>query len=294
MTMRWIPMARLLGVLALGGAATTALPAGAAPPKKGAKAPKPPPFDSKGAAEKLMSTDPQTILAGLKIVRMGGKEAAPVAPLVERLLARGLPNDLAKVAVEAAGDLQMASMSGAIRPYIRHRDPEIRRAAVNAILKTKGPDATKALREALADSDGRVRGTAASGLGSLGARDAIPDLYAALERKVHEAAAAIGQLCTPDECEKFAERTGKIPFDVMTSGYDQILFRTGGDVTDDQKIRLVGRIRELGTGEANRYLKDVASRWTGTAKVKASIEQAVSATQGAPGSGPPAGEGGGS
>ena len=39
-----------------------------------------------------------------------------------------------------------------------------------------------------------------------------------------EAAAAIGQVCQGDECEDFAEMVGKAHFDIMTTGFDQILF----------------------------------------------------------------------
>ena len=261
----------------------------AAPAKKPAKA-QASTFDAAGVAAKLTSRDAAEVTAGLKLARLAGKEAAPVAPLIERLLDRGLPTDLAKSAIETAGDVGQPSSSATLAHWAKNRDAELRRVAVLALLKTRGPAAVKALRGALSDADGRVRGTAASGLGALGAREALPELDAALERKVGEAAAAIGQLCKDDECERFAARTGRVPFDVMTSGFDQILFRS--DVSDDAKIKLVGRIRELGTGEAHRFLRDVLGRWgSGSAKVKSALEQAAAATQGSPSDKPAAGGG---
>ena len=51
---------------------------------------------------------------------------------------------------------------------------------------------------------------------------------------------------------------------------------------DDAKIKIVARVRELGTQEANKYLRDVQSRWTppNSPKVRQALDQAVLATSG--------------
>ena len=107
----------------------------------------------------------------------------------------------------------------------------------------------------------------------------------ALDHHVNEAAGSIGQLCNPTECDALAARIGKVPFDVMTSGLDPILFRPKAEVSDDAKVKLVGRIRELGTGEANKFLRDVQKRWPAawSPRIKQSIDQGVLATAAAPG-----------
>jgi HEAT repeat protein len=150
------------------------------------------------------------------------------------------------------------------------------------LTKTGGPSAIGWLREALSDSDAGVRGIAASGLGTLKGREAMSDLFLALDHQVTEAAASIGQLCTAEECDKFSAKTGTFGLDVMTSGFDQILFRPTAEISDDQKIRIVLRVRELGTQEANKYLRDLQSRWPAAAspKVKVTIDQGVIATAG--------------
>ena len=156
----------------------------------------------------------------------------------------------------------------------------MRHAAVKALAKTKGPDAVTALRRALRDSDAVVRGVAATGLGALKAKDAVRDLFAALDHNVGEAAASIGQLCAPAECDELAGKLGKLPFDVVTGGIDQVLFRPPTEIDDDQKVKMVGRVRELGTAEANKFLKDVQGRWpkTWSPRVKQAIDQGVLAT----------------
>ncbi|NVL83615.1 HEAT repeat domain-containing protein, partial [Escherichia coli] len=108
--------------------------------------------------------------------------------------------------------------------YTTHRNSKVRRAAVKSLTRTKGAVAGPALKRALSDGDAVVRGTAASGLGALKAKDAVPELFIALDHRVNEAAASIGQLCTMEQCEQLAAKLGKVPFDVVTGGLDQVLF----------------------------------------------------------------------
>jgi HEAT repeat protein len=228
----------------------------------------------------LESGDGARVAAALETIAKAGDNAA--APLVEALLKKGVSAELTVAALDTAGALKQSSSSAAIAPYVKHRTGAVRHAAAKALVKTKGPNAVKALKEALRSSDAQVRGIAASGLGALNAKDSLPDLFNALAHNVGEAAGAIGQLCEPKDCEKLAELTGKHPFDVMSAGFDQILFRAEKDMPEDQKIKIVGRLRELGTKEASRYLADVKGRWpeNWSKRVKQAIDAAVRATGG--------------
>lgn len=268
-----------VAIAALAAAATLAPPPALA---KGPAAKKQatPTIDAKATEAKLRSADANAIADALAAAKQAGHGAAAVAPAIEDLLRRGAPVALAKAAFEALGAIGSASSSAAIRPYVAHRSPELRKAAVRALAQTKGPEAVAAFREGLRSSDPVVRGFSASGLGDLGAGDALPDLFLALDRSVSESAAAIGQLCAPADCEKFAGKLGAVPFDVMTSGFDSILFRTT-PLPEQELLQIVGRLRELGTPEAGKYLADVGSRWSGSAKVKQAIESAVGSIPGA-------------
>ncbi|HVU04487.1 MAG TPA: HEAT repeat domain-containing protein [Polyangiaceae bacterium] len=232
------------------------------------------------ALEKRLAGDEDDAIAALQEIGDSGNVSA--APLVGALLQRGSSQKVLEEALKTAGKLKAESLSPAVAPYVQHRAPDLRHAAVRALLKTKGVAAVDALRVALRSSDAMVRGTAATGLGALGAREAIQDLFKAFDHGVGEAGAAIGQLCKPEECEQFAERTGKVPFDVMVTGFDQVLFRPPADIPDEAKIRLVGRMRELGTGEVGKYLADVADRWPKewSKKVKQAIDNAAHAVGG--------------
>ncbi len=269
--------------VAMGLVAADAGAQGAKPKGKPVAGPVAPPFTLTPALQqKLKSADEAQVRAALDDLRLGGKAAQAAAPSVVELLERGTTASLTEAALDTLGDMEAESASEHIAVYTHHRDVAMRRAAVKALIKTKGAAAIKGLRHALSDADPMVRGVAATGLGTLKAKDAVPDLYVALDRKIAEAAAAIGQLCTGADCDQLSAKLGRLPFDVVTGGLDQILFRPTSEITDDDKVKVIGKLRELGTQEANKFLKDVQARWPkgGSARVRQSIDQAVLATAG--------------
>jgi HEAT repeat protein len=246
-------------------------------------APKPPSRAELAASvQKLKSGDEAQIRTGLDDLRVAGSAAGFAAPAVADLLSRGLPQTLTHQAIDTLGDLESPDGSPILVQYAAHRTVALRRAAVKALTHTKGAAAATALRRSLGDSDALVRSNAAAGLGAMKAKDAVPDLFVALDHKVNEAAASIGQLCNADQCEQLAAKLGKLPFDVVMTGLDQVIFRPSSEVTDDTKIKVLGRLRELGTAEANRFLKDVEKRLRKDAspRIKQAVEQAVKATMG--------------
>jgi HEAT repeat protein len=236
--------------------------------------------------KRLRSGDPAQVQSALDDVRVAGRAGAPAAPAIVELLRGGLSAPLTKAAVETLGDTESEAGSEALVWYARHRNAEIRRAAVSALAKTRGEGAAAALRVALSDPDPAVRGLSATGLGVMKAKDAVGDLFVALDHKVPEAAASIGLLCAGNECDKLASRLGTLAFDVVTSGLEQVLFRPTADVSDDLKAKLVGRVRDLGTSEAHRFLLDVQKRWPSgsSPRVKEALDQAALSTASSPAS----------
>ena len=225
---------------------------------------------------KLASSDAGEVLEGLIAAQAGGAVGAPLAPAIEALLVRGTTLPLAKAAIETLGAIGAGSSSAALRPYLRHRVPELRRAAARALGSTRGPEALAAFRDGLRSPDAQVRGFSATGLGNLWAEEALPDLFLALDHNVTEAASSIGLLCAVETCEKFLARLGALPLDVMTSGIDPMFFRPK-PFPEEKLVDLVGRLRELGSPEAGKYLADVLGRWpvAGSKRVKQSLESAI-------------------
>ncbi len=252
-----------------------------AQPRTGGGAAAPQVKVSATAAADLKSGDTTKIRAALDEVRMAGKGGGTpfVQPIVE-ILQKGVTSQLAEAAIDTLGDLESETASPAIAEYMQHRSPRVRQAATKALVKTKGAVAVKALVKGLSDQDAMVRGVAANGLGQLKAKTAVNDLFLALDHRINEAAVSIGMICAAQECEQLSSRIGKIPFDVVSGGIEQALFRA--DVADDTKIKLLGRVRELGTQEANKFLKEQYKKWpqAGSARVKQALDQAVQATGG--------------
>lgn len=223
----------------------------------------------------LESGDEDRALAALDQIEQAGGTSA--APLVEAVLNRGASSKLLLRAIAVAGSLGKESSSVALAPYVKHRATDVRRAAALSLIHTKGKAAVQALRDALRSSDASLRGTAADGLGALGAKEAVPDLFVVLPKEVPEAAGAIGTLCSAEECKKFLNLLGKLPFDVMQSGFLPILLRTGAEVPDGVKIDLIERLRRMATPKTNEVLGTALATYpaSGSPKVKTALDAAV-------------------
>jgi HEAT repeat protein len=267
-------------MLVLVGSVSLAQPAPPAAPKTAPA--KPAKVEIGPAIQKLKSGDEGQIRGALDDLRLAQVNGAPAAATIAEILSRGLSEALTQQAIDTLREIESADGSPILALYANHRTVAIRRAAVKALTRTKGATAAPALKRALGDGDPQVRNDAAAGLGALKAKDAVADLFLALDHKVNEAAASIGQLCNAEQCDQLAGKLGKLPFDVVTTGLDQILFRPAAEVSDDTKIKVIGRLRELGTAEANRFLKEVEKRLAKetSPRVKQAVEQAVKATTG--------------
>ena len=227
------------------------------------------------AKKALESGDEAQALSALDEIELSGDGRA--APLIEALLGRGASSALLLRAMGVAGALHKESSSAALAPYVKHRAPDVRRAAVQALSQTKGAIAVQALRDALRGSDAPLRGTAATGLASLNAKEAVPDLFVVLPREVPEAAAAIGSLCTADECKKFVALLGKLPFDVMESGFLPLLLRPSSEVPDGVKLTLIEQLRRMATQKANALLSSALAAFpaNGNPKIRSAIDAAL-------------------
>jgi len=274
-------MTRTAPALGIGSAMLAVHLAAVAAPKSPAPAAPPTP-PSAALLHELRSSDAAQIRAGLDEVRRAGRAAAGVSREVTALLDRGLTVELAVAALDTLAEIEVESTTERIVPYLAHRNARVREAAARALGKTRGAAAVKPLRRALADRDADVRSLAAAALGAMKAREAMADLFLALERGVDAAAPAIGRLCAGDECDRLIGTIGRRPLDVVIPGLDEVLFRADTGVGDDAKVKLIQRVREIATADANRFLRDAQRRWPKEAspRVKQAIDQAVLATGG--------------
>jgi HEAT repeat protein len=283
------PSSLIIGAALLLGALSGAGPAAAAPPKAEkappAKAPPKSKLDVAALQNALESGDEAKTLEALDTITKAGEPAG--APLVEALLGRGASVTVLSRAIETLGILGQPSSGPALAPYAQHRTPELRRAALRALIATKAPNAGDVLRRALHGSDASQRAIAARGLGELNVRAAVPELFTVLPKDVAEAAQSLGMLCLGEECEKLVGFLGRLRFEVMESAIVPLLLRPQADVADDLKLRLIERLRRMATQPANQLLQTALAKFPpdGSPKVKQGLERALkgySVTEGAP------------
>jgi hypothetical protein len=248
----------------------------------------------------LESGNEQTVLAALNEIAAAKAHAAVTAPLVNELLARGGSAAALLRGLEVAGELAQRASSLSVGNYLSHRSPLLRRAAAQALGGTGGSEAVIRLRTALHDLDPGVRRGAAVSLGTLRARDAVPDLFAVMFKPpppcdcaqgdkvclarcdqsggtMPEAAGAIGLICAPEECRKLVDTIGKLPFDLVQSGLLPLLLRPESEVAESYKLDVIDHLRRLQTPQARRFLETVRARYPeqGSAHVRHGLSEAI-------------------
>ncbi len=194
-----------------------------------------------------------------------------VAPLSARIR-RGLPAELLDLAIETLGVIAHRDAGPVLFQLVTHRREAVRLSAVNAIVACRPRGADAALTTALSDSDPRVRAAAALGLGQLGARGSIDDLFHAFERGVLESATAIGQLADGAGANRLLDHLGRVPFDGIAPGINELIARR--DVAERVKLEIVGRLAELATPEVRQYLQELVESLDDS-PVRRSAEDAV-------------------
>lgn len=242
-----------------------------------------PPAQAHSLLLRLARPDPVEVKAALDAAATAGPAAAPVATAIEALLRKGAPGDVARAAIDALAAIGAASSSVVLRPYLRHRSPELRRAAAQALAVTGGPEAIAGYEEAIRGPDADLRGEAARGLGRLGALTALPDLFLALEHNVNEAAPAIGKLCSDEACARLAERLSHATPDALASGLDPVFFRVPA-LPDEVLVAVITALDASGAPDALRYLGDVRGRFPAGASRR--VQQALAEARPAPASAP--------
>lgn len=265
--------------LALASGTSLTRPAHAGPPKAGSAKPAPrapkTKLDLAALKSALESGDEAKTLSALDTIAKSGDPAA--APLVEQLLGRGASLTALTRAIETLGILAQPTSGAALSPYAQHRTPELRHAALRALIATRSPLAGDVLRQALHGSDPSQRAIAARGLGQLGVRAAVPELFNVLPKDVAEAAQSLGELCVGAECEKFTALLGRLRFEVMESGIVPLLLRPQADVPDPLKLSLIERLRRMATKPASDLLQTALAQFPadGSPAVKRGLERAL-------------------
>ncbi|MBN1770622.1 MAG: HEAT repeat domain-containing protein [Deltaproteobacteria bacterium] len=211
------------------------------------------------ALEELKAPDLATVLGA--ITRLAefadGRATGPLT----RLLRAGPPDELTHAAIQALGAISDPDSVDVLIEYTRHRRPRVRRLAVQSIAQIRdarvNDKVNEALRNALRDSNDRVRGVAAIALGEHGDRGALDLLFLAFERNVPEAAIAIGKLGGTAEAERLAGFLGQRQLSEILPGFDEFLRRS--NFSDDAKVDLIHKLEEIAGPDVKRFLANLVA-----------------------------------
>jgi len=236
------------------------------------------------AVRKLGATDPEAVRAGITALRELGGDAAQRA-LIARVRA-GLPPALVGTALDALVAMRARRALPVIVELVQHRRPLVRSQALAALaaLEQRGARATQTLLlAALEDPSPDVRGAAASALGRVGTKTALPALFAAYDRGVTSALPAIAELAGRESIEPLLARMPQGVVEPVEPALDRLL-ENGKLATADQ-ISLAERLTKLGTPSARRYLLKWLDRIKSSrsqARVKAELFEALKTLNAAP------------
>jgi HEAT repeat protein len=211
-------------------------------------------------AKKLLASNEKTdVEAAIQSLGLLGVPAA-VDPLVERIQ-KGLPNDLLETSIVTLMALGQPSAGPALFELARYRRPAIRKLSIEAIAAVRPSGGEAVLVAALNDAETEVRSAAAVGLGEIGSPGSIDTLFLALDHGNMEAAAAIGKLVPARDVKRLFGYLGKVPFRSLAPAFAETLKRK--DVAENDKLAIVARLEEVGTGEVKGFFNDLMASTSG-------------------------------
>lgn len=177
---------------------------------------------------------------------------AAEAQRIEKALRHGQTDAETHRLLERLGELARPSSIPLLELYTHHRRAEVRQRAYLALSRIEHPTRSERLGRGLSDPDARVREAVARALGRIGARDAVPLLFVAFERRVEGTASALGALGDDASVERFNEQLGTHPLDAMLRGYAAYLGRE--DIQLRTKLSIVAALGEVPADEVKAFL----------------------------------------
>lgn len=175
----------------------------------------------------------------------------PLAPLVEAALGGGTDAEV-DAAIDALRERADEAAAPALVSLTQHRRLGARRRAYLALASLRGPAARDAVSAGLSDADASIRSLCARALGEMGAHEALPRLFLALERGVHDATRSIGSLASEADLTRYHTHLERVPLGAMLEGYGRIVRRA--DLSWALKQDILHRLFEVSGLEVRGFL----------------------------------------
>ncbi len=210
------------------------------------------------AAIMLSSSSGDEVRSAVEALGIDGSPAA-VDVLAARIR-RGLPADLLDAAMETLAVVARPETTPLLMELLHHRRATVRAKAAAALAIARGPGTEQALAAALGDLDAQVRAAAAIALGQAGTAASSERLFLAFDRGVPEAAATIARIGSPADIDRLTQYLGRQAFSLVVEALREALHRS--TTPERTKLEIIGRIGELATPEAKRFLTEYAATLT--------------------------------
>jgi len=183
--------------------------------------------------------------------RARAETPSPLAPLLAAALGGGTDAEV-DAAIDALRVRADERATAALVSLTRHRRIGARRRAYLALASLRGLEARAAVSSGLSDTDPGIRGLCARALGDMSAHEALPRLFLALERGVHDATRSIGALASEAELARYHAQLERAPLGAMLDGYARIVRRP--DLSWELKQDVLHRLFEVSGLEVRSFL----------------------------------------
>jgi HEAT repeat protein len=203
----------------------------------------------KDAIRKLESDNTDEIMYGIQTLAASGSPTA-VGPLTQ-LLMTGPQNNITNSTIQALGIIGHPHSINILIEYLGHRRPDARIACLYALENYQEKRVTRAIENALNDSNPEVRATAALSLGKRQNNQTVDILFLAFKRGVYDAAISIGQIGNATHAAKLATYLGRNDIKVMLPGFDEFLRRP--EFPTKAKIEILSDLFELAGPDVRRF-----------------------------------------
>ena len=193
-------------------------------------------------AADLAAADPATAIAAAK--QLGKAAGATGLEALLDALSVGLHPKVAVAALDAVSEHSSPKAFEFAATYARHRNPNVRAAAVRALVAGGGPKMETAVLAALHDGNAGVRLAAADAVAAMKIRAGIEPLLALLARGDDAAVKALGRMADADLARRVAEAVGTAPDTAVARCLGTMLVRAdfGPEEARVEVVRALGRV----------------------------------------------------
>ncbi len=222
--------------------------------------------------DQLSSNDPKEFSEGLTRFSSAKRKRPDWWKALSTRIDRGLSPDLLKKTVGAIAESGTNKCEPVLDRLLKHRRPEVRQEALDALVLCAPKAAGPKLVLALDDLNKDVRTAAALALGQISHHEAVPTLFKALDLGLLEAVFGLANNIKPEEADRFLSYLGRVPLDTMGQAVSELLTRN--DLPVKIRLEAVAKLEAMATPQAANVLANFVTLHESDKKHQAIVNHA--------------------